>query len=359
MSVAIVLSLDHWNAGLAGFGGGEPLLMPHVDRLAARSAVFDRCSGIESGGQTSDPRRTWARDWQSLLDDGVGLKVLVEAEDVSERDTVASLGLEIVSEISREDLVGAAVNRVDWLCEKGASNRLLWVAMSAPWGIDDSDGAEWPDGLEEIDRALGRFDEVVGAVLEAMEQKSARGEVLVMVTGGTGAWLGDRGFEDPDRAELHEDRLRTPLVLQAPGVAGGQRRLELVQVSDLCPTLSAWFGGPAESDAGARREEPGVDLLQLLRGETGAGHDALVFEGAHGERAIRTADLFLVHGQRDGEPFDRLFSKPGDAWDLVDVSGQGMDDVERLRARLAGEAGSGQDHGDPISDPGGTHIGDD
>ena len=42
MSVLVVLSLDHWHAGLAGFCGGEPLLMPRVDRLAAESAVFDR-----------------------------------------------------------------------------------------------------------------------------------------------------------------------------------------------------------------------------------------------------------------------------------------------------------------------------
>ena len=60
MSVQVVLSLDHWNAGLAGFCGGEPLLMPRVDRLAAESAVFDRHFSLSPAGDASVNGRAWA-----------------------------------------------------------------------------------------------------------------------------------------------------------------------------------------------------------------------------------------------------------------------------------------------------------
>ena len=335
MSVAVVLSLDHWHAGLCGFCGGEPLLAPRLDRLAAESAVFDRHFGIAPAGDQSINGRAWA---------GIGWGMGSVEVCAAERFQRAGVGVEVISDLEPGWLalagwesadesadgglqrsIGEAVGR---LAEAGAEHRMLWVSVSAPAETEETEESEWPDNLEAIDTALGGFDRCVGTAIDGLEQADLSGEALLVVTGGRGAWLGDRGFEDPARAALHEERLRTPLLLRGPGIEPGQRRLELVQVIDLLPTLLAWFAGDRAGE-GLR----GINLLRLLEQGGGGGHEEIVVQDAQGGCGIRSHDLFLVRSAGGGDEL-RLFSKPDDAWDLVDVSEQGLEEVQRLSDRL-------------------------
>jgi arylsulfatase A-like enzyme len=330
VSLQVVLSLDHWNAGLAGFCGGEPLLMPRVDRLAAESAVFDRHFSVSPAGDASVNGRAWAGGgWGTgpIADPaarrfgraGGAAEVLTDVET----EWVRLAGWESVRVVGEglEDAVEEAVQR---LSEAGAEHRLLWVAVSGPAeGVD----GDWPDNLEELDSAMTTFDRCVGAALDGLVRTGLHGETLLVVTGGRGAWLGDRGFEDDKRTRLHEECLRSPLLLKGPTIEPGQRRLELVQVTDLLPTLLEWF-----EESPHVEELPGINLLALV-GQEGGGHDEIVVRDSDGGWGIRSRDLFLVRpGDAGAAP--RLFSKPDDPWDLVDVSAQGVADVERLNGRL-------------------------
>jgi len=348
VSVVVVLSLDHWHAGLCGFCGGEPMLSPRLDRLAAESAVFDRHFGTAPAGDLSINGLSWAgMGW------GMG-RIEVSA---AERFEAAGVGVEVISDVAPrwwalagwesvesadEGLPQSIVEAVGRLAETGDEHRMLWVAASAPAGTEEREASEeseesdWLENLEAIDRALGVFDRCVGAAIDGLEQAGLSGEALLVVTGGRGAWLGDRGFEDPARAALHEERLRTPLLLRGPGIEPAQRRLELVQVIDLLPTLLGWFSGDRAGE-GLR----GVNLLSLLEQGGGGGHEEIVVQDAEGGCGIRSHDLFLVRSA-GGVDEPRLFSKPDDAWDLVDVSEQGLDEVQRLSDRLDELIGRGE-----------------
>ena len=338
MSVAVVLSLDHWNAGLSGFCGGEPLLTPSVDRLAAESAVFDQHFSVEPAGDRSVNGRAWAGEgWGSgpaeirAADrfDAAGVDVEILADTAFDWFEIAGWTPEVTNGDGLQQRVTSAIDR---LATGATDHRLLWVAVSAP--TEAADGP-WPDHLEEIDSAMAAWDQVVAAAVTALDQCGLADRVLLVVTGGRGAGLGDRGFED-DRlaAALHEERLRTPLLLRGPEIEPGQRRLELVQVIDMLPTLLEWFGtSSAVEDLG------GISLLQLLQQDGRGGREEIVVRDAGGDWGIRSRDLFLVRSSEDGDATQlavpaRLFSKPDDAWDLVDVSEQGVDDVERLVLRL-------------------------
>ena len=341
-----MLSLDHWHAGLSGFCGGEPLLTERLDRLAAEAAVFDRHFGISPAGDPSINGRAWAGG-------GSGTGDAVPETSAVERFERAGVSVEVIAdagagwlELAGFDSVrvldgaleGAVAEAMDRLSETPQEHSLVWVAVSAPAEIEPSgpvesdelgDEEDWFDRLEAIDEAMGGFDRCVGAAVDGLERAGLSGEALLVVTGGRGAWLGDRGFEDDRRCVLHEERLRTPLVLRGPGVEPGQRRLELVQVTDLLPTLLVWFGVDVTEDPLA-----GIDLLSLLGQGGRGGRKEIVVRDSDGGCGLRTHDLFLVRPAAGGLDASRLFSKPDDVWDLVDVSEQGPEEVERLSGRL-------------------------
>jgi arylsulfatase A-like enzyme len=340
VSVVIVLSLDHWHAGLSGFCGGEPLLTTRLDGLASEAAVFDRHFAISPAGDPSINGRAWAGGGSGTGDAlpetsaaerferaGVSVEVLADAR----ADWLELAGFESVR-VMDGALEGAVAEAMDRLSETPQEHSLVWVAVSAPAEIqpaESGDEEDWFERLEAIDEAMGGFDRCVGAAVDGLERAGLSGEALLVVTGGRGAWLGDRGFEDDRRCVLHEERLRTPLVLRGPGVEPGQRRLELVQVTDLLPTLLVWFGADAIEDPLA-----GIDLLSLLGQGGRGGREEIVVRDSDGGCGLRTHELFLVRPAAGGLDASQLFSKPDDAWDLVDVSEQGPEEVERLSGRL-------------------------
>jgi arylsulfatase A-like enzyme len=336
----VVLSLDHWHSGLSGFCGGEPLLTARLDRLAVEAAVFDRHFSISPAGDPSINGRAWAGG-------GSGTGDTLPETSAAERFDRAGVSVEVIADagagwlelagfesvrVLDGALEGAVAEAMDRLSETPQEHSLVWVAVSAPAEIEPAesgDEADWFERLAAIDEAMGGFDRCVGAAVDGLERAGLSGEALLVVTGGRGAWLGDRGFEDDRRCVLHEERLRTPLVLRGPGVEPGQRRLELVQVTDLLPTLLVWFGADATEDPLA-----GIDLLSLLGQGGRGGREEIVVRDSDGACGLRTHELFLVRPAAGGLDASRLFSKPDDAWDLVDVSEQGPEEVERLSGRL-------------------------
>lgn len=349
MTAIVILTLDHWHADLPGFCGGDAGLTPRLDALAACSVVFDRHFATETAVTASASRvsagRAWAGDaWGTSPESPVAatrlLKAGVAVEVVSDLPapwlTLAGWDREHGAgtvELAGERLVDRFVERVEALADKPDRRQLLWAALSAPSRVD---GREWPSCRQAIDTAMREWDRLVGATVDAIDELGLADELLLVVSGGCGACLGNRGFENFEPPTLHEERLRTPLMLRGPGIVGGQRQLELVQTTDLLPTTLDWFGKDTKADP-----LPGISLLALARGEPGEWRDAIVVRDAE-TWGLRTGELFLsrpataIEGQITAadDPETRLYSKPDDAWDLVDVAEQGRLEVQELEIRL-------------------------
>jgi arylsulfatase len=111
------------------------------------------------------------------------------------------------------------------------------------------------------------IDDEVGRILATLDDLGLRDDTLVIFTSDHGEMLGDHGLllKGP---MLFEGAVRVPLILRWPGrLPAGERRSELVQWLDLCPTVLEAAGVPALP------RSQGRSLLPLARGEGGWTRD--------------------------------------------------------------------------------------
>lgn len=148
-------------------------------------------------------------------------------------------------------------------------------------------------------------DAQVGRLLERLRMLALLDGTAVVVTSDHGEGLGDHGHLEHG-ANLHGELVRVPLLVRAPGLAGGRTLRGEAQLEDLAPTLLALAGlAPPEG-------LDGVDLLDWLRGaRPGAPRDAVL-----GQRKSvpGVPDLFFV--RRGSDKWIGKRSGPGLRFDL-------------------------------------------
>jgi len=84
-------------------------------------------------------------------------------------------------------------------------------------------------------------DAQLGHLVERLRMLGLLENTVLVVTSDHGEGLGDHGLLGHS-ANLHEELVRVPLVIRAPGVAPGRRLHGLVQLEDLLPTALALLG---------------------------------------------------------------------------------------------------------------------
>jgi arylsulfatase A-like enzyme len=106
---------------------------------------------------------------------------------------------------------------------------------------------------------VGYADAQVGRLAEGLRRLGLLDETALVVTSDHGEGLGDHGLLEHG-ANLHDELVRVPLVLRAPGLPRGRRLAGSAQLEDLAPTLLslAGVGVPAGLD--------GLDLWPWLAG---------------------------------------------------------------------------------------------
>ena len=336
MTTAIVISRDHWHAGLPGFMGQPAAETPRLDELAATATVFDRHfaedvseTGIGRAwttGRYRFPPVERARPFtEDLRQAGVTVQVVVETA-VSWLDDIES------DHVTRVDagLRNVALASIEEHFSRAAERSLLWIAAAGPDRFSQND--EQTGGREAAVQDQAGWDRDVGCWLDEVQRLGQSTEVLLVVTGASGAWLWtDRGSSG-ETSRLTQESAQAPLLICLPGGVAGQRRNELVQTIDLLPTLLEWLEVP-----GSLSRRHGRSLLGLVRGEPVVWRDAVVLSEADVARAIRTGEYHLVvpQGQDGPEVRSRLFGKPDDLWDQMDLAGQAPHVVECLAERLA------------------------
>ena len=83
------------------------------------------------------------------------------------------------------------------------------------------------------------MDEQVGRIIDELEAQGLRDETVIVFTSDHGYHLGEHHFWQ--KSNLHEESLRVPLIISAPGFRGG-RSAAMVELMDIFPTVAELSG---------------------------------------------------------------------------------------------------------------------
>ncbi|MFN0008802.1 MAG: sulfatase, partial [Planctomycetota bacterium] len=151
-----------------------------------------------------------------------------------------------------------------WLHDKAAADDgvpwFLWLHYfdpHAPYlvheGISERFGTE--TDLDRYDGEIAFTDQHLGRLLEAFERLGLAENTILVVVADHGEEFGEHGVQGHGY-DLHEEVVRGPLIVRAPGIAP-RRVSEVVPTVDVMPTLLELCG------ARGRNEVEGRSLLPL------------------------------------------------------------------------------------------------
>ena len=173
---------------------------------------------------------------------------------------------------------------------------------------------------------IKQIDDVMGRILETLEETGQRERTVVIFTSDHGETLGDHGLIQKG-CRFYEGLVRVPLIFSLPGhFEGGLRSDALVGLLDKTPTLLDLAGLEIPD------RMQGMSLLPILRGEVSPDHhrdfvrcefyDALdqpdgTFATMYRDRRYK---LVMYHGHTHGELYD-LEADPDEFENLWDAPG--------------------------------------
>lgn len=138
--------------------------------------------------------------------------------------------------------------------------------------------------LAQYYQSLSRLDDGIGMIRAALERTGHADDTLIL-------FVSDNGRPFPGaKTNLYDPGLHLPLIVHAPGHAGGTVNDAMASWIDIVPTVLDWTG-----TAGPTYPLPGRSLLPLLGGRTKPGwdhvfasHDFHEINQYYPMRAIRT-----------------------------------------------------------------------
>lgn len=365
---AVVVTFECLPVSMLGCYGNLRARTPRLDALATESVLFDACyaqdlsPGVEEHSALREELSAagircvdWCgAAWDGAFDQGELSCVHVRwpavlppwnppAELLAEgtpaitpaiwRDgLVAALGEEASQPLLKETETVGGISRA--IRELTAADCLQEAAIQQHPEAAPLLRAIFAACVSELDRAFGKWlDDVIGPRID---------DLLLIVMGRAGGLLVPHPPVQQGCPRVVDPVVRVPLLIRIPrSDQAGTRRSGIVRTRDVVPTLRQWLSGgeaPGTPDA--------CSLWPLLTGETetirrstrfrcegiGAGirderFSCLVPESLLSRPALETCDL-----ASPVRPW--LFVKPDDAWDMLDVSRQHPDEVERLVGEL-------------------------
>lgn len=366
MKTAVVLAFDRLALRFLGCYGNTSQPTPNIDRVAAESVVFD-----EHFAWNVDPKAAMQTMWNAGDGSNHRLRELskagVETHAITQRADRA-FGLpseafgsywELPADSTFERLFSSAAQTLrEWATEEQRNQRLLWIQcppIPITYEVDDRPSAlsqQYAEGIQSIDALLG-------AVWDAAISLERNGNVLFVLMSVLGQPLNEHEtlpeeFQLPEEfCNLGEATVHTPLIVHVTNHEAGTRRREIVQSTDLPPTLLDWFD--VDMTAG-----DSINLLKLPGDDsTKPPREFAILRDDDRAFGIRNSDFYLTAtAERLAEedvPIDtadvpeellldlsgvRLFVKPDDLWEVHDVSEQEPETVLELLAQLRQSIGA-------------------
>lgn len=195
-------------------------------------------------------------------------------------------------------------------------------------------------------------DESVGRLLDYLDKNGLTDNTIVVYSSDQGFFLGEHGWFD--KRWIFEESLRTPLLVQWPGVVKpGSSNRDMVSNLDFAPTFLEAAGVPVPADVQGR------SLVPLLKGRTPPDwrksfyYHYYEYPGPHDVRrhyGVVTARYKLVHFYEPEMNYWELFDLEKDPHEMRSVYGhpeyaEVQGELEKELARLRRELGV------PATDP--------
>ena len=114
------------------------------------------------------------------------------------------------------------------------------------------------------------MDQCVGEVLQKLKDLGLYDSTLIVVMGDHGEGLGEHG-EMEHGYYLYQSTTRVPLIIRAPGVPGGERVSQVVNLVDVMPTILGYLNVPIPHHVQGR------DLSGPERGQADSADERLVY----------------------------------------------------------------------------------
>ena len=200
-------------------------------------------------------------------------------------------------------------------------------------GISASNGkkngiSRYPDNQKRMWSAyyasVTFMDEQVGRVLNELDRLGLRKNTAVIFTSDHGYHLGDHGFWQ--KANMHEQVIRVPLIVSAPGFSPGASSSSLAELADIYPTACELTGIEIPADV------QGESLVPVLNSPTVQVRDAaLTVDKGY---SLRTQDWHFIQYKDGTEELYDMKSDPNQFHNLG--AGKNHDaKLQEMRERLA------------------------
>lgn len=180
-----------------------------------------------------------------------------------------------------------------------------------PFGISSSNSkktglAQYPENQQRMwagyYASVTFMDQQVGRILDELDRLGLAESTAIVFTSDHGYHLGDHTFWQ--KANLHEQVTRVPLIFAAPGVEPGRSR-SIVQLVDLFPTLCELTGATIPASVEGR------SLVPVLRDPEATIHDAAFSYVQGGHHALRTDRWAYLRYSDSSEELYDMESDPG------------------------------------------------
>jgi arylsulfatase A-like enzyme len=278
----ILAVLESTGARHLGAYGGFPDPTPNLTALARRSIVFERayavypesikglfatlCSRypafdtppeIYAGVACASLPRTFAAAgyrtalFHSGRFDYLGMAAIVDHRGFERLEDAGAIGGQVNSSFGVDD--ASTVRRaLHWIASLGKEERFfltyLPVAGHNPYEVTRPGPFEGRDDFTRYLNALHEGDEALGELLEGLRALGIADDTLVIVYGDHGEAFGEHPGNFAHTLFIHEENVRVPYVIAAPGAVNGQLRVQRVaSVIDTAPTILDLMGLPAEA----------------------------------------------------------------------------------------------------------------
>jgi HEAT repeat protein len=200
----------------------------------------------------------------------------------------------------------------------------VWVHLFSPHEPYEAH-PDFPFGDRDVDRydsEIAAADRTLGEIVEAFREK--RPQAAVIVTADHGEEFGEHGGRYHGTS-VHEEQVRVPMLIAAPGAVTPRRVREPVQTIDLLPTVLSALDIPRPPRVRGR------DLGPLVTGRASEGK-GLAFAETDDQVLLAEATYRLVCQRRVGAC--QLFDVATDPYQQRDIARDKPREFETLRTKL-------------------------
>jgi arylsulfatase A-like enzyme len=139
--------------------------------------------------------------------------------------------------------------------EEDVSDKPNWVRKQPQ--LDDDGIAKAEEEWRQRQRSLQAVDDLVGNLMNALEETGQLGNTYVVYASDNGYLL--YRHREHSKGAPYEEAIGVPLVVRGPGVPEGEAREQLVANTDWAPTIADWAGAEPPGFVDGRSFSPLLD----------------------------------------------------------------------------------------------------